>query len=88
MKGFGSVARACRLMRKIFFLLLLTVATTARPADGDTLRIVGFTAYATPTWQISMNSTESKWLRQKQAFAFGGELHFSALPCDTRSCGL
>ena len=83
MKGSGAVARACRLMRKIFFLLLLTVTTTARSADGDTLRIVGFTAYATPTWQISMNSTESKWLRQKQAFAFGGELHFSALPCDS-----
>ena len=70
-------------MRNLVLLILLGVAAAVQAASGDTLRIVGFTAYANPTWQFPIGGPEKKWLRDTQAFVFGGELHFGALPCDS-----
>jgi len=58
-------------------------AVKGSAADGDTLRIVGGTVFVQPAWQLTMNSIEAKWLKQKQEYIFGGEVHFSALPCDS-----
>ncbi len=75
--------RSPQTVRNLVLLILLGVATAVQAANGDTLRIVGFTAYANPTWQFPIGGPEKKWLRYTQAFVFGGELHFGALPCDS-----
>ena len=70
-------------MKTLLLSILAATAIGASAADGDTLRFTGATLFANPSWQISMNGTEAKYLRRKQAFVFGGEAHFSALPCDS-----
>lgn len=66
-------------------LLSATGSLSVMAAErGDTLRRhVGYTVYAQPAWQIAMDEYERSWLRGKQSFVAGAELHYSALPQDS-----
>ena len=64
------------------FLLLMTLPLHASE-DGDTARHIGYTLYAVPQWQITIDEYERQWLQEKKAFAFGIELNYSALPSDS-----
>jgi len=66
-------------------LLSATGSLSVMAAErGDTLRRhVGFTVFAQPAWQIAMDEYERSWLRGKQSFVAGAELHYSALPQDS-----
>lgn len=62
-------------MRKAVFLLLLFACLTAWGQTGDSARHMGFTVFVNPAWQIAIDKYEKKWLKDRQAFAFGAELN-------------
>lgn len=71
-------------MRRILSLWLLFVCITALAAtDGDSARHIGYTVYVSPAWQIPLDKYSSKFIHGKQAFVFGAELNYSAMPCDS-----
>lgn len=57
------------------FLLLLFACLTAWGQTGDSARHMGFTVFVNPAWQIAIDKYEKKWLKDRQAFAFGAELN-------------